>query len=408
MKLNFRLWSRAEGIAESGEDVEIRQRSKPSLKNLFFAFFRLGLTAFGGPAMVAHIKELSVGRHNWLDEEKFKDGVILCQTIPGATAMQTAAYVGFRARGIEGALASFVGFGLPAFLLMLILSSLYARYHEVHGIISLFNGLQVAVVAIVAHATYSFGRTTFKNYKEILLALASAFGLWAGVSPFIVILAAALLGIVSLSDKGIIPDSFDRESDGYSLKQFSVLLLIMFSGLLMLYLLDTKIFNLAVLMMRIDLFAFGGGFASVPLMLHEIVNVRGWLDSKTFMDGIALGQVTPGPIVITSTFVGYLIYGTAGAIVATVAIFTPSFLMVIAIIPVMDRLRTYVYFLRATRGILASFVGLLFFVTVKFALAVPWDVLRILLVCAAFAALIKKLDILYVVLATAVISIVVF
>ncbi len=408
MKLNFRLRSRTGGITVSGKDVDMQQGSKPSLQNLFYSFLRLGLTAFGGPAMVAHIKELSVVRHKWLDEEKFKDGVILCQTIPGATAMQTAAYVGFRTRGIAGALASFVGFSLPAFILMLILSSLYVRYHEVPGIISLFNGLQVTVVAIVAHATYSFSKTTFNNYKEVLLALTAAVFLWTGASPFIVILGAAFFGIVFLSGKGIVPALFDREADGYSVKQFSVLLLIMLSGLLMLYLLDAKIFNLAVLMMRIDLFAFGGGFASVPLMLHEIVNVRGWLDSKTFMDGIALGQVTPGPIVITSTFVGYLIYGTAGAIVATVAIFTPSFLMVIAIIPVMDRLRTYVYFLRATRGILASFVGLLFFVTVKFALAVPWDVLRILLVCAAFAALIKKLDILYVVLVTAVISIVVF
>ena len=76
--------------------------------------------------------------------------------------------------------------------------------------------------------------------------------------------------------------------------------------------------------MRIDLFAFGGGFGSLPLMLHEIVSVRGWMDSNTFMDGIALGQVTPGPIVITSTFVGYLLYGWSGAIVATIAIFTPS------------------------------------------------------------------------------------
>jgi chromate transporter len=161
-------------------------------------------------------------------------------------------------------------------------------------------------------------------------------------------------------------------------------------------------------MMRIDLFAFGGGFASIPLMLHEIVNVRGWMDSKTFMDGIALGQVTPGPIVITSTFVGYMSYGLWGAAVATIAIFTPSFLMVIAITPVFDRLKASAYFLGATKGILASFVGLLFFVTIKFALAVPWDLVRIVLVCAAFIALIRKVDILYVVFITAVISIFAF
>ncbi len=383
--------------------------TRPTPLKLFFSFLKLGLTAFGGPAMVAYIKEMAVMRHKWLDGEKFKDGVALCQTIPGATAMQTAAYVGLRARGIVGALASFVGFGLPAFILMLILSSLYARYHAVSMIVSLFKGLQVVVVAIVANATYSFGKSTFKNFKDILLTLAAAVVLWAGVSPFIVILGAALAGIVFLSGKGIIPaSSGERETDRHSGKQLSVLLLILLLGLLMIYLIDTKIFSLAVLMMRIDLFAFGGGFASVPLMLHEVVDARRWMDSKTFMDGIALGQVTPGPIVITSTFVGYLIHGIAGAVVATVAIFTPSFLMVISFTPVMDKLKNSAYFLRATKGILASFVGLLFFVTIQFAMAVPWDILRILLACGSLAALVRKVDILYVVLVAALISVIIF
>ncbi len=381
---------------------------RPAVSGLFLSFLKLGLTAFGGPAMVAYIREMSVTRHRWLDEKTFKDGVALCQAIPGATAMQTAAYVGFRARGIAGALASFVGFGLPAFVLMLILSFLYAGYHEVPRIASVFNGLQVVVVAIVANATYSFGRSTFKNYKDIVLAVAAASLLWLGVNPFLVILASALTGIISFRNQGVAAASGDAKEDGFNVRQFSALVLILLVGLLVLYLKDTKLFNLALLMMRIDLFAFGGGFASVPLMLHEIVNVQGWMVSKTFMDGIALGQVTPGPIVITSTFVGYLIYGMPGACIATVAIFTPSFLMVISMTPAMDKLKTSGYFLKATKGILASFVGLLFFVTIKFGLAVPWDIVRTGLVCAAFGALLKKIDILYVVLITAVISAIAF
>lgn len=378
---------------------------RPFTLTIFLSFLKLGSTAFGGPAMVAYIKEMAVTRHKWLDEEKFKDGVALCQTIPGATAMQTAAYVGLRARGVAGALASFVGFGLPAFILMLILSSLYARYHEVPRIISLFNGLQVVVVAIVANATYSFGRSTFKSYKDVILAVAASVLFRVGVSPFSVIIGAALVGIIFLRSPNIAPESTKIR---YNFKQLLLLLLIPLLILDVLYFADSRLFNLAALMMRIDLFAFGGGFASLPLMLHEIVNVRGWMDNKTFMDGIALGQVTPGPIVITSTFVGYMSYGPWGAIVATIAIFTPSFLMVVAITPVFDRLKASAYFLGATKGILASFVGLLFFVTVKFALAVPWDVLRVLLVCTAFAALVKKVDILYVVLISAVFSIIIF
>ena len=382
---------------------------KPAITTLFLSFLKLGLTAFGGPAMVAYIKEMAVTRNRWLGEERFKDGVALCQTIPGATAMQTAAYVGLRARGIEGALASFVGFGLPAFILMLILSSLYARYYAVPGIISLFNGLQVVVVAIVANATYSFGKGTFRNYRDALIAIASGALFRIGFSPFIVIMGAACAGAFFFRNIDTGPFHDQAESkDRIGFKKLLLIILLLLSVLLALYLADPKLLGLALLMMRIDLFAFGGGFASVPLMLHEIVNVRGWMDSKTFMDGIALGQVTPGPIVITSAFVGYMLYGVSGAIVASAAIFTPSLLMVVLVTPVFDRLKASAFFTGATKGILASFVGLLFFVTLKFALAVPWDLVRVVLAFTVFLALFKKVDILYVILISAAVSIVIF
>ncbi len=357
--------------------------------------------------MVAYIEDLAVRRHGWLGEDTFRDGVVLCQSVPGATAMQTAAYVGLRAGGTAGALASFTGFGLPAFILMLIFSSVYAVYRTVPGVVALFNGLQVAVVAIVANATLSFGRSALKSYRDVVLAVLASVFFRAGISPFLVITGAALAG-AAFPGSGIRDASAEENTGGRLTVRLPILLLIPLSGLLALYLTDRTLFDIAVLMMRIDLFAFGGGFASLPLMLHEIVSVRGWMDSRTFMDGIALGQVTPGPIVITSTFAGYLIHGLAGAVVATLAVFTPSFLMVVAITPVFDSLKGSAFFFRATRGILASFVGLLFSVTVKFAMAVPWDVVRVLLVCAALGALLRKVGIVYVVLIAAVISAVLF
>src|SRR5450759_527977 len=115
----------------------------PSATAIFGSFLRLGITAFGGPAMIAHIKELSVKRNKWLTEETFKDGIVICQSVPGATAMQMAAYVGLRLRGGRGAVASYVGFGLPAFLLMLALAVFYSGSRELHLVVSLFRGLQV-------------------------------------------------------------------------------------------------------------------------------------------------------------------------------------------------------------------------------------------------------------------------
>jgi chromate transporter len=158
-------------------------------------------------------------------------------------------------------------------------------------------------------------------------------------------------------------------------------------------------------MTKVDVFAFGGGFASVPVMLHQVVDVRHWMESRAFMDGIALGQVTPGPIVITATFVGYQLAGLAGALVGTVAVFTPSFLMVLITVLYFDQLQRSLLFRRALRGILASFVGLLLAVTVQFGIAVSWTAPSILLAVAAFAALWFKIDILWVVLVGAVVAI---
>ena len=378
----------------------------PTTKNLFIAFFRLGLTAFGGPAMIAHIRELSTERNQWLDKNDFKNGVALCQSIPGATAIQTAAYVGLRVRGISGALAAYIGFGLPAFIFMLILSVLYDRFNSFPKFISLFNGLQVIVVAIICNATYLFGKDIANNYKNILLALLAAISFWFGLSPFVVIVGAGIIGMALFKESAssnVI--NSEKKETSQNIKQIICLLLTFLICFMGLYLLSTILFNLAVAMLKIDLFAFGGGYASLPLMLHEIVNNRGWLDSKTFMDGIALGQITPGPIIITATFVGYMVYGVLGALVATIAIFTPSFFMVITVAPFFDKLKNSIYFMKAIDGIFASFVGLLLYVCIKFTIVVPWDFLRILLCLAALTALLRKVNILYIVIIGAVISV---
>jgi chromate transporter len=176
-------------------------------------------------------------------------------------------------------------------------------------------------------------------------------------------------------------------------------------GIILLFFLDPRLFDLAVVMSKIDLFAFGGGFASVPLMFHEIVEVRAWMDAQTFLNGIALGQITPGPIVITATFAGYMVYGPLGAIVATVGMFLPSFMIVVGLGPYFDRFRNWIYFSRAIRAILCSFVGLLLTVTFRFASVISWDTPHVLLVAAAFVALLLKVEIIWIVVVGLVISV---
>ena len=376
----------------------------PSLSRLLFTFLRMGLTAFGGPAMIPYVRKMAVGQQKWIDGDSFQDGVALCQTIPGATVMQMAAYIGLKVRGVPGAMVSYIGFIFPAFVLMLALSYAYGRTHDLPAVLSVFSGLQAVIVAIVANATLSFGKTSLKRWKSLVIASVAAGLFWLMANPVIIIILAALLGVLLNGRQPAVRSA--SQSEKVPRTGIHVLLFLMISagGLALLFFFRKDLFRLAVLMMRIDCIAFGGGFASVPLMFHEVVEVRSWMDAPTFLNGIVLGQFTPGPIVITATFVGYLVRGFLGALIASIGIFFPSFLILIGTAPWFDRLRSSPWFTRAIGGILCSFVGLLLTVTVRFGLSVHWDLSHAALAVAAFVALFCKVDILWVVLSGTAIS----
>jgi chromate transporter len=373
--------------------------SRPSVKQLFGTFLRLGITAFGGPAMIAYIRRATVEQKNWLDADSFNDGVALCQMIPGATAMQVTAYIGLKKRGIAGAAACFIGFGLPAFLLMMTFAAVFNYTQNLPVVISAFKGLQAITVAIVAIATLTFGKTTLKTWKHFLIAgfAAALFGLNA--NPIVVVFLAAIVGLVLIKPKQSSQIRVGSSSSPmlWNIKPLLLIIASALVGFLLLYIFERNLFTLAALLFRIDLTAFGGGFASIPLMLHEIVDVRHWMDGPTFMNGIVLGQVTPGPIVITATFIGYLLQGPLGGLVATISIFLPSFLLVIGVWPFYDRLRASPHFNIAIVGVLCSFVGLLFTVIFRFAGNVQWNLITLSLVVAALVALLFKVDLLWVV-----------
>lgn len=401
------MQAQAAATKDNSQDVE---PLRPSMPQVFWAFLRLGLTAFGGPAMVSYIGEMAIAKKRWLTRPSFKEGVAVAQTIPGATAMQVAAYVGLRARGVAGAAAAYIGFGLPAFVFMVILSIAYTATHKSPVSLAIFLGLQVIVVAIVARATVSFGRTTVKGWEDALVALAAAAYLSCGGNPMVGIAAGAGAGLL-LYRRGR-PGGMDSPTGRSALRSTTrpvlLIALVALVGLIALLLTHRRLFDLSALMLRVDALAFGGGFASVPVMLHEVVGVNHWMSTRAFMDGIAMGQVTPGPIVITATFVGYQVAGLVGATLATVAVFLPSFLILAFVVPHFDRMKANPHFRRAMRGILASFVGLLLAVTIKFALAVPWSPLSAMLAGAAFAALMLKVEVPWVVVPGAIISALVF
>lgn len=367
----------------------------PTYLELFRTFFWIGLTAFGGLAMTAHIRKHIVEKKQWLDGNTFDSGLALCQVIPGAIVMQLAAYIGLKLRGIRGAVLCFVAFGFPAFLIMFILSVLYKHSKNIESIELILRGLRVIIVAIVANAVYIFGLKNFKNINDWIIALIAAALFLTKLHPAIVLIIAALLGIVLTKKDYSTPTNLVLTKT-FSFFLWLLFLIVISAGIL--FIIKKEYFTLATIMLRIDLFSFEGGLAAMPIMYNELVDLFGWFDEKTFMDGIILGQVTPGSIIIAATFFGYMHFGILGSILATICVFTPSFLILMGIIPFFDKLRLYPQFDKVINGILCSFVGLLTIVTYRFTIGINWNIANIIFCAVAFVLLLRKVDVIWVVL----------
>jgi chromate transporter len=384
-----------------------------SLKLLFFRIFKLGATAYGGPAMITQIKETTVNRYGWVKEGEFMRGVALCQLIPGATMVQIVTYIGYRVRGIWGALTAAVAFVLPAFIVLLALSAIYFRYHSLWFIQALFKGLGAIVVAIILNACITFGRSILKDWKVILIAVLSFFAFFFQLNFVLIFVFAAAAGLLlrpktptmKAGPPGKAPMEGKREKE-----YLIVVLLAAFICVLLLfsYLIDPRITNLSLGLSKIGALAFGGGFTAIPLIQYEMVDRFHWLSTKEFLDGIALGQVTPGPILITATFVGYKISGLLGAFMATVGVFFPSFFILVFLIPYHDRLRGVEKVRMMEQGVLGSFIGMLALVLYNFGKTSLVDLPSILVASGAFLAIYEKISLPYILLVGGMLSILIY
>jgi chromate transporter len=383
-----------------------------SLKFLFTRVFKLGAMAYGGPGMISQIKETAVNRYGWVKEGEFMRGVALCQLIPGATMVQIVTYIGYRVRGIWGALTAAVAFVLPAFIVLLALSAIYFKYHSLWVIQALFKGLGAIVVAIILNACITFGRSVLKDWKVIVISVLSFFAFFLQWNFVLIFVLAAVVGFV-LRPK--IPQTKAAASGGPSLdvkkKEYLIIALlaaVICLALIVSYVVDPKITDLSLNLSKIGALAFGGGFTAIPLIQYEMVDRFHWLSTKEFLDGIALGQVTPGPILITATFVGYKVSSLLGAFMATLGIFFPSFFILVLLIPYHDRLRGVEKVRMMEQGVLGSFIGMLALVLYNFGKTSLVDLPSILMASGAFLAIYKKISLPYILVAGGMLSILIY
>jgi len=335
-----------------------------------------------------------------MDEKSFNNGVALSQIIPGASVMQVAAYVWLSIRGIGGAFAAFIAYVLPAFFMMLFLTIVYLHLKTMPETVSVFEALRIVVVSLAANGTLNFGKKSVKSIRDIFLLSVAAFLFILKFSPFIVIFIAIIIGFLMYRNN-LTKLSFKISISREKLKIYKYVFYILLGVVLFnlsLWMINPSLFSLSILMMKVDVFAFGGGYGSVPFMLHEVVDVHRLIDAKTFMDGIALGQITPGPIVITATFVGYLVGGLIGSIISTISVFTPSFIILLSTAPIFDSLKDNPVFKNVFHSILVSFVGLMVAVTIRFVLSIDWTLPAMVIGIISFLALYRKYNILLVII----------
>ena len=339
----------------------------------------------------------------------------LCQLIPGATFVQLSTYIGYRLRGIWGAFICAIAFVLPAFILIAILSTIYFTLGDLWFIKSLFKGLGAIVVAIVLNAFINFGKPILREWKALLIAVLSFVGFLYQLNTVLVFLGAGVLALLlRLTITGKAASAAPSQgTSGITGKKgdslfLGVLALLIGATFLICYFLNAQLSYLAMTLSKVGALAFGGGFTIIPLIQYEVVDKFHWVSTKEFLDGIAMGQITPGPIMITATFLGYKLSGLWGAAMATLAIFSPAFFIVTLLIPHYDRVRRIKTVRIVEQGILASFIGMLGLVLYNFGRATFVDIPSVIFAVATFLALLKKIDLSYILLGGTILSIIVF
>lgn len=347
------------------------KEERVSLSYIFWTFLKLGATAFGGyMALIALVQRQLVERDQRLREEDVLDGVSLVSVLPGPVAVNVIVYIGYRLRGTVGALLALVGIVLPSFLLVLLLAWAYVRYGHVPAVRSFFQGIAPAVTALIFTVGVNMAQKTLKTPVQggvavaALCLLAGVGGVW---STFAVILGSGVLGALmyfrSRSDAGTVGENPATEATSRwsPLGGLAVVLVLLVAVLL--FLLPAGIslpLQLVATFAGTSLTLFGGGYVVIPTLHELFVTNLGWLTPSEFSDGIAIGQVTPGPIFITATFIGYKVAGTLGAVLATVAMFLPPALLTVFLSRCVEAVKGSSVVKSAMTCIRAAVIGMIF------------------------------------------------
>ena len=330
------------------------------IRDLVRYYLRLGVLGFGGPvALVGQMERELVGEKKWLTKEEMREGIAVCQSLPGPLAIQVGIWISYIRGGFWGAWAGGWAFILPNFIIVTALGALYVRFEGLPAVAAIFYGVSPAVIALILHSCYRLTKLGMKDWLEWALA-AAAFAITVAVRAEVALVFIGC-GIVGLLYYGSLFRGFRIGSTTSLMVGVPLVASGVPEGSS-----GALLGKLLLFFLKAGSLTFGSGLVIVPFLEKGLVQQTGWLNEREFLVAVAMGMISPGPVVITATFVGYLVAaqrggsllgGLCGSLASTIGIFLPSFLLVLIVAPILVRYRQNSNVQGFIRGAYAAAIG---------------------------------------------------
>lgn len=332
-------------------------------KELARVFLKLGAMSYGGPAIMGIMQTEIQEKRGWLSKERFLEGLALVNMLPGAAATQLSIFIGHQRAGWRGGLLAGLSFILPAFFIMMALTVLYSSYGALPYVRDAFYGLGPVVLGIFAVAVYRLARPALKGSSQIAIAIAASLVVAftpLGIAGALLLAGCAGVAIYHSRARGLWAALILSLLTGaYHWAAISPPALGVFPGIGDAEALAPGLRDIGTFFFKVGAFTFGGGITVLAFVQEQVVTELQWLTPQEFLDGLALGQLTPGPLLMLAAYVGYKLQGVAGAIVGAMAIFAPAFILMLSLMPVLSRVREIAWIKAAMKAIGAAVIGVI-------------------------------------------------
>jgi len=359
-------------------------------KEIAATLFQLGATSYGGPAIMGFMQAELQERRKWVSKERFLEGLAVANMVPGATATQLGIFLAYARGGWWGGLLGGVCFVLPAFVIMLALTIAYAYLGVTPLARSALYGLGPVVVGLFAIALYRLGKTAASTVPEAIIGIAAAGALVTSRLGIVAILVLAGCAGLFVFHRG---PSAARTRAVAALLFVAALSIALWMSASPSVAADAgwtpnpkSLVHLGLFFLKVGAFTIGGGLTMIAFIQDQVVGQFGWLTPREFVDGLALGQLTPGPVLMIAAYVGYKLAGIGGAIVAASAAFLPSFVIMLAILPVLDRVRQMAWVKATMKGMAPAVIGVLAVSLIRLSPAAVPDPFALLILIGTIAA----------------------